>query len=256
MFVYDAANERVIMSQRKLIEVYYNVDGNHWSNSRGDYSMPLDVPRFSLYEKIALKLHLIHNGGGEVTNFTNANTFFHFLAVDSKGNRVIETLSNNINSTEGKQLWEEANSANGRFIIFIDCATEELKKALEGFTCKQFPIRLIVYGTSQEVIACYREKVYFDNLVIEGEEITGIITSSTIVSGDIVVQPPAFFQELVFDVNCFAVLAAILRTPVGTDNAYFVTNIEPTETGAKVYFNATMQEEGYALGYSLIRKGH
>lgn len=256
----------------KSLEVYYNVDRNYWSDANGNISVPSCVPRFSLYEQSVLKLHLIHDGGTEVTDYTDAN-IFGFLAYDYNGAPVIASNGSKINSPEAIAYWEEidavpavppdtpaiefvegANTAKGRFAILIDCATTELRDALAGKDCSYFRIEFTV-AEVVTIIAVLREKCYFDNVIATTDTIQDIIFGNPITSGEMEIPIGSAFVILAESADDYTLSSVLVEAPDNAEEVYSVTNVSIGDGAFKVWFNATVQEGSHKVIYTLVKKG-
>lgn len=246
--------------------VYFNVDRGYWSDELGNVLLPTQIPRFSLYEKSVLKLNLIHDGGTEVEDYAETQ-IFSFVCFDYEGSPVIASDNTKINSDEAKEYWVEetgednvitvkgANTAKGRFAIILDCATTELKSALTGYVSCFFNSEFTISeGTT--IIAVQSEKCYFNNVSGDSGVVDGIVFGNPVTNYEKDIPVGSDYVILDESTDTYSLSGAIIVAPEEGSEVYFITNVSKVEGSLfKVFINATVQEEGHKLSYTLIKKG-
>jgi len=257
----------------KAQEVYYNVDRNYWSDANGNISVPSCVPRFSLYEHSVIKLHLIHDGGTEVVDYSDSQ-LFGFVAYDYNGNPVIASDSSKINSPEAIAYWEEieavpevppdtpavefvagANTEKGRFAIIVNCATTELRDALTGKSCSLFDIEFTIAEAST-IISVMKEQCYFNNVKASPEVVQDLIFGNPITSGEVTIPINSAFVILTESPDTYTLSSVLVEAPDTAEHVYTVANVSIGDGAFKVWFNATVQEDSHKVIYTLVKKGN
>jgi len=257
----------------KTQEIYYNVDRNYWSDALGNISVPSCVPRFSLYEHSVIKLHLIHDGGTEVVDYSDSQ-LFGFVAYDYNGTPVIASDSSKINSPEAIAYWEEieaepavppdtpaiefvegANTEKGRFAIIVNCATTELRDALAGKDNCLFKIEFTV-AENATVLTVLKEKCYFDNVLASTDTIQELIFGNPIVSGELPISIGSSFILLTESADDYTLSSVMVQAPDNAEHVYTVANVSIGDGAFKVWFNATVQEDSHKVIYTLVKKGN
>lgn len=237
---------------RRAITAYYNVDGNYWCDANGNYANPSQTPRFTLHEQAVLLLTLVHNFGEEVTDLI-PELAFRFSVFSDTGVRLIDTDNSNINSAEALEYWEDATSAEGKFAILINADTTPLKTALEGFVCKWFSVEFNSFELLG-LVGSYKEHLFCMNSNMDSDDINDGVVQSVITQGQVTIEANSVFTLIEADSSKYNLLAPTIETPTGAEINYGVTTVEVTDTGFKVFYNATVSESGYVLRYTLIRK--
>jgi hypothetical protein len=250
----------------KSLEVYFNVDRNYWSDALGNISVPSCVPRFSLYEQSVLKLHLIHDGGTEVTDYTDGNIFV-FIAYDYNGEPVIASDTTKINSVEALTYWVEvpesegvtfvegANTEKGRFAVLINCATTELRDALTGNDNCYFKTEFTVVSVAT-IISVLRERCYFDNVKASTDVLQEIVFGNPLTSGEFVIPTGSAFIILTESADDYTLSSVLVEAPDNAEEVYSVANVSIGDGAFKVWFNATVQEDSHKVIYTLVKKGN
>lgn len=238
-------------TKRKVIEAYYNVDHNYWSNSVGDYIPTSGIPRLAFGLNALLKLHLIHADGSEVVDY-DGDSVPHFAMFDDTNTVVVETGGVDINSDEALELWE-ADPTKGEFAVLLNCNTDELLTAMTGWECRRYRVEFVMMF-DDTIIGQYEMLMYVDNTSsASSAEVNAIIARQK--TGTVAVQEGDAFSLIEIDPSLYNVTSAILEAPADAADNYGVTSVEPAETGFRVFYNATISASGYVLRYVLTRKG-
>lgn len=240
-------------SKRKIIEAYFNVDGGYWSDASGNFAVTPAIPRFGLYEQIAFKLHLIHNFGVQVTDYTNEQAFRLTIYSNTTGAKLLETVNAQINTVEGQEFWAEADSSKGLFVLLMDCTATALQTALANVSSLFTPFEFTVTD-SVGMIANYQTYVYCTNSRFAGASQIEDTLASAMKQGTLEIVENSSFSLIEEDTTKYNMLAPSLIAPEDTELNYGVTSVTITEQGFKVYYNATIAEAGFTLSYTLIRK--
>lgn len=239
-------------SKRRIIDAYYNVDHNYWSNSKGDYIPTVGIPRFTFGAGVLIKLHLIRADGTAVTDY-DATSLPHFTLFDTADIPIADAAEGDINNAEALELWE-ADVENGEFAILLNCNTTEYRDAIAGLVCFVGRMEFSV-SVDGVLLGQYTAQVYCDRS-LQSETGTSVNTLIALTQqGSVNVQVEDGFSLIEANNTLYNVLGVVLQAPADAADNYGVTSIEPVTTGFKVYYNATIMTAGYVLRYTLMRKG-
>lgn len=239
-------------TKRKVIEAYYNVDHNYWSNSKGDFIPTSGIPRLAFGLNALLKLHLIHADGSEVTDFDDS-VVPHFAIFSESNVLLVEAGGEDINNAEALELWE-ADPTKGQFAVLLNCNTTQLQDALTGWECRRYPTEFIVLDVDSNLIGQYEMLVYCDSTQSATLASVDVIIAKQ-KTGTVTIQEGDAFSLVESDPSLYSVTSAVLEAPADATDNYSVTSVELASNGFKVFYNATILTAGYVLRYTLTKKG-
>lgn len=241
------------MSDYRKLEAYFNIDTGHWCNEQGNPLNPSLVPRFTLYSKTLMFLHLVHNYGTEVTDFGGECEMSFSAFAENTGAIVVHTGSADINKAGFNLQFPEIDPNYGRFAVLVDCNTIELQSELYGLKTKVLNVEF-TFTTPTHIQGIIKAKCYFDNSAMTTQTVNAVAFAGAVTTYTKSIPEGLDYITVTADMSKYNLVSAVIEAPEGAGALYLVANVTPLNDGFRATFNATITETGHVLRYSLIRK--
>lgn len=237
----------------KTKEVYFNIETGDWCNSLGNPVMPSLIPRFTLYTKTLLIVHLVRNGGIIVEDFDKDCFYAFSVFAETTKAIIVHTPDELINKSDYQMQYPEMDPTKGRLVILVDCNTVEMQSELLTWEAKSLNVEITI-STPSMITAIIKAKCYFDNSSMTTQEVNSVVFSGAVTTGTVSIPLDVSSVLVTVNTSKYDLLNAVIEAPIGSETSYSVQNVTVLTDSVQVFFNATIAETGHVLRYSLIRK--